>query len=63
VADSADEVVSLLESGDYSVSLDVNSLYDVAANMVDECYFGPIPPSLASYIDYEQIARDLKMDG
>ncbi|GED55796.1 hypothetical protein BBO01nite_50370 [Brevibacillus borstelensis] len=53
----------MLESGDYSVSLDVNSLYDVAANMVDECYFGPIPPSLASYIDYEQIARDLKMDG
>ncbi|MED1646105.1 antirestriction protein ArdA [Brevibacillus agri] len=61
--DNVDEVVRQLENGDFSVYFDVNSLCDVAANMVDECYFGPIPPSLASYIDNEQIARDLKMDG
>lgn len=61
--DNVDEVVRLLESGDYSVYFDVGNLCDVAANMVDEGYFGPIPPSISCYIDYEKIARDLKMDG
>lgn len=61
--DNVDEVVRLLESGDYSVYFDVGNLCDVAADMVDEGYFSPIPPSLSCYIDYEKIAGDLKMDG
>lgn len=61
--DNVDEVVRQLESGDYSVYFDVDNLSDVAANMVDEGYFGPIPTPIACYIDNEKIARDLKMDG
>ncbi|MGG1660918.1 antirestriction protein ArdA [Brevibacillus sp. NRS-1366] len=61
--DDVDDVVRLLESGDYSLYFDVDNLLDVAADMVDGGYFGPIPPSLSCYIDYEKIARDLKMDG
>ncbi|WP_134686496.1 antirestriction protein ArdA [Brevibacillus migulae] len=61
--DNVGEVVRLLENGDYSVYLNVDNLCDVAAEMVDEGYFGSVPPSLSQYIDYEKIARDLKFDG
>lgn len=61
--DNVEEVVRLLESGDYSVYFDVDNLCDVAAEMIDEGYFGPITPSLSCYIDYAKVARDLKMDG
>lgn len=61
--DNVEEVVRLLESGDYSVYFDVDNLCDVAAEMVDEGYLGPIASSISSYIDYEKIARDLKIDG
>ncbi|WP_432775644.1 antirestriction protein ArdA [Brevibacillus gelatini] len=61
--DNVEEVVRLLESGDYSAYFDVDNLCDVAAEMVDEGCFGSVPSSLSYYIDYEKIARDLKMDG
>ncbi|MED3499083.1 antirestriction protein ArdA [Brevibacillus agri] len=61
--DNLQEVVRLLERGDYSAYFDVDNLCDVAEEMVDAGYFGPIPPSISCYIDYEKIARDLKMDG
>lgn len=61
--DNVEEVVRLLESGDYSAYFDVDNLCDVAAEMVDEGCFGSVPSSLVCYIDYVSIARDLKMDG
>jgi hypothetical protein len=39
------------------------NLEDVAQELVDEGYFGTIPDSIANYIDYEAIARDLSFDG
>ena len=35
---------------------------DLAEHMVEEGLFGEIPESIACYIDYEKIGRDLKMD-
>lgn len=61
--DNIDEVIRLLESRDYSVYFEVDNLCDVAVDMIDEGYFVPIPTSIACYIDYEMITRDLKMDG
>ncbi|WP_237899470.1 antirestriction protein ArdA [Brevibacillus brevis] len=41
----------------------MNNLWDVAEEMVDEGYFGPIPLSISCYLDYKKIARDLQMNG
>lgn len=38
------------------------TLSDLAYQFVDEGLFGTIPDSIASYIDYHAIARDLGMD-
>lgn len=56
---SVQEIVELLEP----VFLYVDSLCNVAVEMVDEGYFFPIPSALKSYIDYEKIARSLMMVG
>jgi antirestriction protein len=39
------------------------SLQTLAADFVDEGLFGEIPKSIANYIDYDAIARDLGFDG
>lgn len=41
----------------------VCSLKELAEQFVDEGFFGDIPERLASYIDFEMIARDLHHDG
>lgn len=41
---------------------EVDSLKDLAEQFVDEGLFGDIPKSLEFYIDYEAIARDLRVD-
>jgi antirestriction protein len=41
---------------------EVENLKELAEQFVDEGLFGEIPPSLASYLDYDAIARDLGMD-
>ena len=38
------------------------SLKDLAEQFVEEGLFGDVPESLASYIDYDAIARDLGYD-
>jgi len=38
-------------------------LKDVAEELVDEGRFGEIPKTIANYIDYEAIGRDLRHDG
>lgn len=39
------------------------SLEEVAAELVEEGCFGDIPESIANYINYDAIARDLGFDG
>jgi len=39
-----------------------NSLRDLAMQFVDEGLFGEIPAAIASYLDYDAIARDLSAD-
>ncbi len=39
------------------------SLRDVAYTLVEDGLFGEIPETIANYIDYEAIARDLQLDG
>lgn len=38
------------------------SLKELAEQFVDEGLFGEIPPSIANYLDYDAIARDLGFD-
>ncbi len=40
----------------------MDSMSDLAEHFVDEGLYGPIPESLAYYIDYEAIARDLSVE-
>lgn len=40
----------------------VETLKELAEQFVDEGLFGDIPPSIASYLDYDTIARDLGVD-
>ena len=39
------------------------NLTDLAETFIDEGLFGDIPESIANYIDYDSIARDLGYDG
>ncbi len=49
----------------YELDIDIyeeDSMRDLAERFVEEGYFGEIPESLAFYIDYDAIARDLSVD-
>lgn len=41
---------------------EVDSMQELAEQFVDEGLYGPIPKSIANYIDYDAIARDLNND-
>lgn len=41
---------------------ELDSLKELAEQIVDEGLFGEIPASIANYLDYDAIARDLSMD-
>lgn len=41
----------------------IESMEDLAMNLVEEGYYGEIPEKLRFYIDYEGIARDLDIEG
>ena len=47
---------------DCTLYSDCETLEDLARELVDEGAFGDIPQSIANYIDYEAIARDLNYD-
>lgn len=48
---------------DFDVTLyEVDSMRELAEQFVDEGLYGDIPDSLQFYIDYDAIARDLRMD-
>ena len=48
---------------DFDVTLyEVDTMKELAEQFVDEGLYGDISDSLRFYIDYEAIARDLRMD-
>jgi Antirestriction protein (ArdA) len=48
---------------DFDVTLyQLDSMRELAEQFIDEGMFGEIPEAIQSYIDYDAIARDLKMD-
>ncbi len=48
---------------DFDVTLyEVDTMKELAEQFVDEGLYGDIPDSLRFYIDYDAIARDLRMD-
>lgn len=48
---------------DFDVDIyQADSLKELAEQFVDDGLYGPIPESLAYYIDYDAIARDLSVD-
>lgn len=52
-----------LENYDDVIFYEGMKLTDVAQELVEEGCFGDIPESIANYIDYKSIARDLRLDG
>jgi len=52
-----------VDPNDFDVDLyEADSLRDLAEMFVDDGLYGEIPQHLASYIDYDAIARDLAVD-
>ena len=50
-------------SDDFDVDIyEMDSMKELAVSFVDDGLYGPIPDSLAHYIDYDAIARDLSVD-
>lgn len=51
------------EAPDFDVELyEMDSLRDLAYHFVDEGLYGELLPYMKNYLDYEAIARDLRMD-
>lgn len=57
-----DEALRIVKDGAYQLYF-CDSLIELAEEFVDEGLFGDIPDSIRPYIDYEAIARDLRIDG
>ena len=58
------EIIDLLESEEFRVYPECNSMEDVAYEIVDELgYLDRMPEDLRGYFDYEKFGRDLKMEG
>lgn len=60
---SLEDVLKVLQSGEYSCYYDMESMHDVAYELVEEGLYGTIPDSIKSYIDYTKISRDLTLQG
>ncbi len=51
------------QASDFDITIyEEDSYRDLAFRFVDEGLFGNVPESLASYIDYDVIARDLEIE-
>ncbi|ALS24358.1 hypothetical protein IJ22_40480 [Paenibacillus naphthalenovorans] len=60
---NADQVIRILNSGQYNVCYDVESLYDVADVLMRSGYYGRVPVALWRFIDYHKVVRDLEDAG
>lgn len=62
--DNLQEALDIIESGDYIIWFDCNSMADVAEKQVEEYnLLGSEPSNLRYYIDFEKWGRDLDMEG
>lgn len=60
----SDDIAEAIENADRcELYENCESLEDLACELVSEGCFGDIPDSIANYIDYDAIARDLGFDG
>jgi hypothetical protein len=57
--DNADQVIRILNGGQFRVYYDVDSLYDVADAMVRSRYYGRVPVTLKRFLDYDKLVRQL----
>lgn len=59
---NSENVMDIFDSQTYQYYPEM-TLVDVAQELVESGVFGEIPESLMFYIDYEAIARDLRLEG
>lgn len=60
---SVQQVIRILNSGQYRVYYDVDSLYDVADVLMRSGYYGRVPAALWRFIDYDKMVRNLEDAG
>lgn len=73
--DDKTKLIIAVGEGGYSFDIETGNLDDIeidlyadfnmrelAEQFIDDGLFGDIPPSIASYIDYDAVARDLSID-
>lgn len=60
---NVEQVIRILNSGQYKVCYDVESLHDVADALMWSGYYGRVPVSLKRYIDYDKVVRELENAG
>lgn len=57
------ELCALTHPGDFDIDIyHIESMRELAEQFVEDGLFGDIPERLASYIDFDAIARDLSVD-
>ena len=62
--DNLQEALDIIESGDYIIWFDCNSMADVAERQVEEYnLIGSEASNLRYYIDFEKWGRDLDIEG
>lgn len=59
---SLEDALNIFDSQSYQFYPDM-TLADVAEELVSEGMFGAVSDMLMPYVDYEAIARDLKLEG
>lgn len=58
------EAIDKVNSGDYRIYSDCDSMTDIAYQVVEECgYLNNVPDTVARYFDYEAFGRDLGIEG
>ncbi|WP_174351606.1 antirestriction protein ArdA [Paenibacillus sp. JMULE4] len=57
--DNADQVIRILNGGQFRVYYDVDNLYDVADAMVRAGLYGRVPVALRRFLDYDKMVRAL----
>ena len=58
------EAIEKVNSGDYRIYSDCDSMTDIAYQVVEECgYLNNVPDTVARYFDYEAFGRDSGIEG
>ena len=62
--DNLQEALDIIESGDYIIWSDCNSMADVAYSYMEETgMLQNVPSTIANYFDYEALGRDMDIEG